>query len=87
MSMPVHVRSRTGFRTTAVVTNLTEDGCSLRFGSSQESMGRDIIIQPEGMEGWAGRVVWKQESSIGLQFEHRLYGPVVEHLVKRFPAS
>ncbi|MBK6801668.1 PilZ domain-containing protein [Novosphingobium sp.] len=85
MAMPVRVRNRTGYRTTALVTDLTEDGCALWFRSGYENLGRDITIQPEGMEGWVGRVAWRHDDRIGLQFDRPLYGPVVEHLIKRHP--
>lgn len=85
LSMPVRVRNRSGLRTTAMVTDLNDEGCALWFRSSPGDLGKEIAIQPEGMEGWWGQVIWRHEERCGVRFEHQLYGPVVEHLIKQFP--
>ncbi len=85
LAMPVRVRSHIGFRIQAVVTDLSEDGCALWFRGAHENIGTNISIQPEAMEAWQGRIVWKWEDRMGMQFERRLYAPVVRHLIERFP--
>ena len=49
------------------------------------SVGEKVRIQPEGMTPVPGTIRWIAGSLAGVKFDHQMYEPVVEHLVRSHP--
>lgn len=78
--LPARCRSRTGFVDRVVITDISPEGCRIESQALTVNKGDYVVIQPQALEGLCGQIVWVRDHSAGIEFQHPLYGPVVEHL-------
>ncbi len=68
------------------VSDLSAGGCRIDVGRVQLAVGQWVVIKPEGFEGLSGTVVWCRDGYAGVKFHTSIYGPVVDHLCRIYPA-
>ena len=86
--MRIRARCRTlsGLRDQGEIQDISEHGCRITMPSLNAAVGCHVIVTPEHMEGIAGIVRWRAQGVAGVEFDHPLYGPIVEHLGRLHPA-
>ena len=67
------------------ISNLSPEGCCVTTQGLFVKVGARVIVRPDGMEGLTGVVRWVKGIQAGIEFDTPLYGPIVDHLVERFP--
>ena len=82
--IPTICRSRTGFRDDVMMYDISIGGCMIESHALTVNVGDLVLIRPEGLEGLAGRVQWADGHVAGVRFEQPLYGPVVDHLHRKY---
>lgn len=82
--MPAKLRTQSGLRDVARISDISVHGCSLVPKGIVLSPDARLLIRPEGMEGLTGVVRWWDGHRAGMEFDSPLYEPVVEHLAKRY---
>lgn len=80
VALAAKCRTMGGMRDEAYVCDISTHGCRIVTKSLYLSVGMRVTIKPEGMEAIGGVVRWVREDGVGIEFDHALYGPVVEHL-------
>ena len=84
VAMTARVRSTGGMVWDVVVTNLTAEGCCIAKPDIRLRAQQRVSIKLESLEYLLGHVKWALESTAGIEFDRPLYGPVAEHLQRRF---
>lgn len=82
--MPAKCRTR-NLRFDAEVLDLSESGCKFRTKFVYFEPGDEIVLMPEGFEGFRGIVRWIEGSRAGMLFARSLHGAVVDHLCRHYP--
>jgi hypothetical protein len=78
--MAAACRSSTGLRDEGWLEDISAEGCCLVTRTIYFKVGSRIVIRPQGLEGVTGVVRWIAANKAGIQFDHPLYGPIIEHL-------
>jgi hypothetical protein len=65
-----------------ILSNLSTDGCGMTIGEGVIRPGQTVVVRMPSIEALNGQVCWVKGSQAGVKFERRLYGPVLEHLVR-----
>lgn len=81
--MAVQCRTQTGLRDSGQISNISPEGCCVQICGLAFRLGSRVLLRPEGMEGLTGVVRWIAGDAAGVEFDQPLYGPVVEHLIRR----
>jgi hypothetical protein len=81
--MAARCRSSTGLRDEGWLEDLSAEGCCLVTRAICFRVGARIVIRPDGLEGVTGVVRWISANRAGIEFDHPLYGPIIEHLWTR----
>jgi len=68
---------------TAMVSNLSADGCCLTTGWQQLMPGQRLTVRIGDLDGLPAQVCWVDGLRAGVAFERSLYGPVLDHLVEQ----
>lgn len=76
----IRTANRSGLE--AVISNLSAEGACLIGLEFLGPIEPRLMVKLNGMESLGANVRWTQGSSVGVEFERPLYGPVVDHLVK-----
>jgi hypothetical protein len=84
LSLSARLRLPGGPGEPVLMTDLSEHGCRIECWGLSVARGDAVILRPEGMEPVCGTVCWIKGAMIGISFTRALYGPVVEHLARRF---
>lgn len=84
MALPARCRTLGGFVDHVVIRDLSTHGCRIVSHALTVRPGARIVLRPDGIEGLCGEVRWTSGGEAGIEFERPLYGPVVEHLHRRF---
>jgi hypothetical protein len=71
-----------GLRDKVMVSDLSTDGCCIATCTLSLSEGTRVVLKLDGLEAIGCAVRWAQGGQCGLQFERRIYEPVVEHLCR-----
>lgn len=85
--MRVQCRSQSGFRDTAEISDISNEGCCLLMQGLHFRVGARLTIRPEGFEGLPGVVRWVRGDLAGVEFDRPLYGPIVDYMASSFPVS
>ena len=84
VAMTARVRSTGGIILDVVVTDLTAEGCCIAKPDIRLMSDQRVSIKLESLEYMLGHVKWAFESTAGIEFDRPLYGPVAEHLQRKF---
>lgn len=84
--LPARLRTRTGMTNPVDVTDVSLAGCMIERRALSLGEGDRVLIQLADLGFMAASVVWVEERHAGLMFEHELYEPVLEHLLRSFMA-
>ena len=87
ISLGARLRTISGLRDSALLTNISTHGCSLSSQGLLLDVGKRVIIQPSGLEGIPSIVRWVNGHRAGLEFVSPLYAPIVEDLNRRNPTE
>ena len=82
--IPACCRTRTGFRDYVVITDISAGGCRVECRAAGLRPGDQVVIRPEGLQPLTGVVCWVEDYDLGVKFDHAMYGPVVEHISRKF---
>ncbi len=82
--MPAQCKTR-NLRFDAEVLDLSESGCKFKTKFVYFEPGDEIVLMPEGFEGFRGVVRWIEGSRAGIEFARSLHTAVVDHLCRRYP--
>ena len=88
---PVEVRAivkhpSSSRRIEAELWDLSVGGCRL-VTTEPLNPHDELLVRIQGLEGWPGRVVWKELNAVGVTFRYPLHYAVVEHYARFFPAA
>jgi hypothetical protein len=67
----------------AIVSNLSADGCCLTTDWQLLNPGQHITVRIGDLDGLPAQVRWVEGLSAGVAFDRSLYGPVLDHLVRQ----
>ena len=84
--LPAKCRTRSGFRDSGVISDLSTHGCRYESHSLVLHEGDLVVIRPDGMEGLCGRVIWTKRRSAGVVFDVPLHDAVLGHLARMHAA-
>ncbi len=82
--LPARCRTLSGFVDDVVIRDLSPEGCRIMSFALSVRAGAKVVLRPEHMEGLCGTVRWVNGNEAGVEFEHPLYAPVVEHLHRKY---
>lgn len=82
--MPARCKTR-NLRFNAEVLDLSESGCKFATDVVYFETGDEIVLMPDGFEGFRGVVRWIEGSRAGIQFARSLHSAVVDHLCRHYP--
>ncbi|PEQ14363.1 pilus assembly protein PilZ [Novosphingobium sp. PC22D] len=83
VEMTAQCRTQNGLRDAGLISDISVNGCCVRTNSLFFRVGTRVVIRPEGLEGLTGIVRWIAGDKAGVQFDHPIYAPVLEHLAQR----
>lgn len=66
-----------------VITDLAQSGCRVEGRGLMLRPGERVIVSTDVIEGQIGVVRWATSDRAGIAFAHKLYGPVLSHLVQQ----
>lgn len=72
----------TAAKLTALVSNLSSDGCCLST-EWQLALGQHITVRIGDLDGLPAQVRWVEGLRAGVAFDRPLYGPVLDHLIRQ----
>jgi hypothetical protein len=72
-----------GAKITAVVSNLSSDGCCLTFDWHMLTPGQCVTVRIGDLGGLPAQIRWVEGLRVGVSFDRSLYGPVLDHLVRQ----
>jgi hypothetical protein len=84
--MAAQCRSSTGLRDEGWLEDISAHGCCLVTRTISFRVDSRIVIRPQGLEGVTGVVRWISGTKAGVEFDHPLYPPMVEHLWNTYGA-
>jgi hypothetical protein len=82
VKLPAKCRTQGGLRDTGRISDISAKGCCITTNGLFVRVGLKVVIRPEGLEGLMGEVRWIEGERAGIEFEHPLYEPVVDHLAR-----
>lgn len=82
VSLGARLRTAQGGAADGVLTNLSENGCSVHVSASFLHEGSHVAVQMQGLNGLAGIVRWTKGNFLGIEFASALHVAVVEHMSK-----
>jgi hypothetical protein len=84
VTIPARCRTRFGFTDWLMVRDISRFGCRVESQAITLSAGDLVVITPSMLEGQCGTVRWVRGNEAGIEFASPLYGPVVDHLHRKF---
>lgn len=84
LAMPAQCRTSV-LRVFLQVVDLSESGCRIAVGNTHFSPGQKLVLKPAQMESLLGEIKWCDGQFAGVQFDRKIYGPIVEHLCRSNP--
>ena len=87
VEMQAQCRTQSGLRDTGRISDISCDGCCVSTNALFVKVGARVMIKPEGMEGLTGVIRWVDGFRAGIEFDTRIYAPVLEHLAAAHAAQ
>lgn len=82
----VQVRAENGLRSLGHMIDLSAGGCCIEAEDKPPRIRSRIILRPEGLDGLAAQVQWVRGRQFGAAFDRPIYGPVLEHFLRKHDA-
>jgi len=73
-------RMQSGVRRDIPIKDLSETGCRFYDKFSSLLPGAEITLKIETLGPFPATVRWQEGGYVGVEFEHRLYGPTFDHI-------
>jgi len=73
-------RMQSGVRRDVPIKDLSETGCRFYDKFSSLMPGADITLKIETLGPFPAIVRWQEGGYVGVEFQHRLYGPTFDHI-------
>ena len=73
-------RTQSGLRDQGEISDISAEGCCVRTRGIYLRVGARVVLRPDGLEGLSGIVRWVRSDMAGVEFDHPIYGPVVDHI-------
>ena len=73
-------RMQSGVRRDVPVKDLSETGCRFYDKFSSLLPGAEITLKIETLGPFPATVRWQEGGYVGVEFQHRLYGPTFDHI-------
>jgi hypothetical protein len=71
-----------GLRDPGEISNISTQGCCVRTSGVLLRVGLHVMIRPEGLDALGGTVRWIARECAGIEFDHAIYPPVLDDLVR-----
>jgi hypothetical protein len=87
MDVPIltaRCRARGGSASELVVLDLTTAGCLVATGGLTLKVNQRVLVKLLPLEVLAGKIIWVEDRTAGIEFERPLYKPVLDHLRRHF---
>lgn len=82
VALDAQCRTDRGLRDKGRILDLSPEGCCVFTSELFVRLGARVLVRPEGLEGLSGIVRWIEGNRAGIEFDHPLYVPVFDHLVR-----
>ena len=79
----VQIRAESGLRTFGYIVDLSTGGCCIAVENKPPRLGSKVIVRPDGIDGLEATVQWINGRQFGAIFARPIYGPVLEHFVRK----
>ncbi len=73
-------RMQSGVRRDVPIKDLSETGCRFYDKFSSLLPGAEITLKIETLGPFPATVRWQEGGYVGVEFQHRLYGPTFDHI-------
>lgn len=85
--MPGAIRHSVTCRAEIAVTDLSTAGCRIGTRNGELALGSALFVKLDHLAPLRATVRWHEAGIAGLEFDRPLYVPVLEHLLKHWPAG
>lgn len=75
-----YYRTSSGGKREIPIKDLSENGCRFYDRFSSLLPGAEITMRIETLGPFSAIVRWQEDGYVGVEFEHRLYGPTFDHI-------
>ncbi|WP_374285394.1 PilZ domain-containing protein [Novosphingobium sp.] len=82
----VQVRAENGLRSFGHMIDLSAGGCCIEAEDKPPRIKSRILVRPDGLDGFAAQVQWVRGRQFGAAFDRPIYGPVLDHFVRKHAA-
>lgn len=82
--MPGRVRHKVTRRTNVAIADLSAHGCRIEAADDEVAVGSPVFVRLDGLAPLRATVRWHEGGVAGLEFDHPLYIPVLDHLLKQW---
>lgn len=82
----VQLRAESGMRIFGIMVDLSSSGCCIQVENRPLRVGSRITVRPDGLDGLDAVVQWARGRQFGVVFDRPIYGPVLEHFVRKHSA-
>lgn len=66
-----------------MMVDLSANGCCIQVPGKPPRVNSKIIVRPDGLDGLKANVKWVSNYQCGVVFERPIYGPVLEHFLRK----
>lgn len=80
VTLPAQIRTATGEKIPAEMTDVSEAGCQIRYASGLAEDSHLVLAIP-GFTSFGATVVWAEDDVMGLRFDKRLHPAILERLL------
>lgn len=82
--MPGGVRHSLTRRASVSIADLSANGCRIETTDEEIAIGSPVFVRLDGLAPLRATVRWRDAGVAGLEFDHPLYIPVMDHLLKQW---
>lgn len=84
VAMPGRVRHNVTRRANVAIADLSAHGCRIEAADDEVAVGSPVFVRLDGLAPLRATVRWHEGGVAGLEFDHPLYIPVLDHLLKQW---
>ena len=84
VAMPGRVRHNITRRANVAIADLSAHGCRIEAAEAEVAIGSPVFVRLDGLAPLRATVRWQDGAIAGLEFDHPLYIPVLDHLLKQW---
>lgn len=82
-----YYRTPSGGKRDVPIKDLSATGCRFYDKFSSLLPGAEITLRIETLGPFSATVRWQEGGYVGVEFQHRLYGPTFDHIVQRLSGA